>query len=830
MAGEQGVLELRQHGVLVAEHPVEQRLPGGDAGDRVGPDLLLDGARLPPRRAQLADRGGRDGAASCVRRSRSRTYRPIADRRPGGSDAVRSGGRPAGGSSQIGTLPRRGSVGGVERPSVADDDLRRDGIGLDIDDSSWPERRPCPGTGGRHPKFAASDGPLLYRRRFDAATPGRRAAPLDHVRRASSTRPTCGSTAPTSATRRATSSRTASTSPRSSTARRRPRARRRGHVLARAGHVAGGATSPACSSTPRPSTATGTRAGCGARCSSTTPARCASTGCACSAATPTRSGPTSACTPGSTPTSPAPSGCARRADGVAVGETEHAARRRRQRDRVVARRRPSPTPVVAARASATSRSPTIGVEVLVDGERERPARRAAPVCARSRWSNWICSVNGERLFLKGANLAADAARAWPTPHRPRCARDVELAVEAGLDALRVQAHIAGPELYDAADELGMLVLQDFPLQWGYGRYDPPRGGAPGARGGRRRSATTRRSSQWCAHDEPVADAPQVEGDRAAVPGVRRFVRQQLPTWNKSVLDRWVKRAFEQADPTRPDDRPRRRAPPPPPARRHRQPPVARLAPRRGRATWPTRPAPCPATGPLRQRVRRPVGAGQRRRVRRHHALARARLGRPRRAPRPRGRRDAGPPPAGAATPRSPPGARRPSATRPSCCASTSRPSAGSSTGRPAASRFSWLADPAPMISAVGARPRPPARSWPGPAVVEACRPVIVVTDPLPATLAAGRARQPRRARRQRPARGGGGDGRRSRRRGAAAAGSGRSAATSPPTRASSSAGSTITVARLARRAAARHRARRGHRTGRPVAATRRAGARVVAPV
>ena len=56
--------------------------------------------------------------------------------------------------------------------------------------------------------------------------------------------------------------------------------------------------------------------------------------------------------------------------------------------------------------------------------------------------------------------------------------------------------------------------------------------------------------QWCAHDEPVADAPQVEGDGRGR-RVRRFVRQQLPTWNKSVLDRWVKRAFEQADPTRP---------------------------------------------------------------------------------------------------------------------------------------------------------------------------------------------------------------------------------------------------------------------------------------
>ena len=83
-------------------------------------------------------------------------------------------------------------------------------------------------------------------------------------------------------------------------------------------------------------------------------------------------------------------------------------------------------------------------------------------------------------------------------------RDVELAVEAGLDVLRVQAHIADPELYRAADELGVLLLQDFPLQWGYGRSI------------RREAVRQAREAvnalghhpsivQWCAHDEPVAD-------------------------------------------------------------------------------------------------------------------------------------------------------------------------------------------------------------------------------------------------------------------------------------------------------------------------------------
>ena len=171
------------------------------------------------------------------------------------------------------------------------------------------------------------------------------------------------------------------------------------------------------------------------------------------------------------------------------------------------------------------------------------------------WNDWVCSINGERLFLKGANLLPTRpGLADATPADVR--RDVELAVEAGLDVLRVQAHIADHELYRAADELGMLLLQDFPLQWGYARQI------------RKEAVRQAREAvdslghhpsivQWCAHDEPIAEAPQVETDRRSR-RLRRFVGQQLPTWNKSVLDRWVKRSFEQADPTRPDRRPRRR--------------------------------------------------------------------------------------------------------------------------------------------------------------------------------------------------------------------------------------------------------------------------------
>lgn len=161
--------------------------------------------------------------------------------------------------------------------------------------------------------------------------------------------------------------------------------------------------------------------------------------------------------------------------------------------------------------------------------------------------DWVFTVNGEPMFVKGANLAP-TRMAIGDATAAELRRDVELAREAGLDLLRVHGHISRPELYDAADELGMLLWQDFPLQWGYARTI--------------RKEAVRQAREavdelghhpsiavWCAHNEPVA--PNL--DRATSAGraaVKYIAGHQLPSWNKTVLDRWVKRAFEQADETR----------------------------------------------------------------------------------------------------------------------------------------------------------------------------------------------------------------------------------------------------------------------------------------
>ena len=138
-----------------------------------------------------------------------------------------------------------------------------------------------------------------------------------------------------------------------------------------------------------------------------------------------------------------------------------------------------------------------------------------------RLRSWIASVNGERLFLKGSNQGPTRmAIAEATPDgaaRATC----ELACDAGLDLLRIHAHITRPELYEAADEAGLLLWQDLPLQWGYAR-------------GIRKQAVRQAAAAvdllghhpsiavWCGHNEPMAiendpdDVGRPEG--AAAPG------------------------------------------------------------------------------------------------------------------------------------------------------------------------------------------------------------------------------------------------------------------------------------------------------------------------
>ncbi|HEY4332278.1 MAG TPA: hypothetical protein VGM78_06905, partial [Ilumatobacteraceae bacterium] len=191
----------------------------------------------------------------------------------------------------------------------------------------------------------------------------------------------------------------------------------------------------------------------------------------------------------------------------------------------------------------------VHVEVFVDDEVSHH-RDIVTGLREVAMQDWIWSINGERIFLKGANLAPsrlDIAAATPADLR----RDIELAKEAGLDLLRVHGHISAPALYDAADELGVLLWQDFPLQWSYARDVRRRAVSQAGEAvfelGHHPSIIT-----WCAHNEPGGASVDFNSDTPNWKSALRYVvGQQLPSWNKNILDGWVKRAFERADETRP---------------------------------------------------------------------------------------------------------------------------------------------------------------------------------------------------------------------------------------------------------------------------------------
>ncbi|MEC7829258.1 MAG: hypothetical protein VX743_11870 [Actinomycetota bacterium] len=167
--------------------------------------------------------------------------------------------------------------------------------------------------------------------------------------------------------------------------------------------------------------------------------------------------------------------------------------------------------------------------------------------------NWIASVNGERIFLKGTNFGpcnSDLSLISQDDYR----RDLVLAKNAGLDLVRVHGHVAHPHLYEEADKLGMLIFQDFPLQWGHSR-------SIRAQAVRQATALVHQFGHhpsivlWNGHNEPFShDHPPGQhsdvGSNATY-GSLTSLNHQLPSWNRSILDRSVKRSFEKADPTRP---------------------------------------------------------------------------------------------------------------------------------------------------------------------------------------------------------------------------------------------------------------------------------------
>src|SRR5918994_1002423 len=164
--------------------------------------------------------------------------------------------------------------------------------------------------------------------------------------------------------------------------------------------------------------------------------------------------------------------------------------------------------------------------------------------------DWKVYLNGERIFLRGINyLPSDAYPARATKEL-LCA-DASLVRKAGMNALRVHAHVSDRAFYEACDELGLLVLQDFPLQWTHRRSIL---GPAVAQAGE--MARILRGNPcvgiYLAHDEPFFVAPP---EKWSPLGLVRTAGEVLSPrwmlWQRRVLDPAVVRAISEQDDSRP---------------------------------------------------------------------------------------------------------------------------------------------------------------------------------------------------------------------------------------------------------------------------------------
>ena len=160
--------------------------------------------------------------------------------------------------------------------------------------------------------------------------------------------------------------------------------------------------------------------------------------------------------------------------------------------------------------------------------------------------DWIYYINGVRHYIKGNNYAPSDTRI-ATVTKEIVEKDIQLAKECHMNLLRVHAHIDHPEFYRAADRAGILIWQDFALQWSYKReilheakeqiakmvrllYNHP-------------SIVT-----WCCHNEAIYLVDTKDEDIANIG--KSVFSIFFWSWNRDVLDNELMAVVAKEDPSR----------------------------------------------------------------------------------------------------------------------------------------------------------------------------------------------------------------------------------------------------------------------------------------
>jgi beta-mannosidase len=165
---------------------------------------------------------------------------------------------------------------------------------------------------------------------------------------------------------------------------------------------------------------------------------------------------------------------------------------------------------------------------------------------RFEMRNWIAYLNGVRFLIKGNNYAPGDTRIATTT-RELYENDLRMALDAHMNLLRVHAHVEKAEFYELADLSGILIWQDFPLQWLYRRevLEPARWQV---------EQMTRLLGNhpaiviWCMHNEPmyVTDTKiDTWWNQLKV-----YASVLFYNWNRDTLDVRLKQDVQALDPSR----------------------------------------------------------------------------------------------------------------------------------------------------------------------------------------------------------------------------------------------------------------------------------------
>ena len=146
---------------------------------------------------------------------------------------------------------------------------------------------------------------------------------------------------------------------------------------------------------------------------------------------------------------------------------------------------------------------------------------------------WRWQLNGRRFFPRGTNFVPTQ---WLSEYTQNLIdRDIQLLLYANVNAIRITGHVNRKELLEACDRAGILVWQDFPLQWGVSGESKFHSEAC-----RQMRAMVRQLAHhpcialWCCHNEPTGEkVHELDNALAGAAGIedpnRKIVVASMPS-------------------------------------------------------------------------------------------------------------------------------------------------------------------------------------------------------------------------------------------------------------------------------------------------------------